>query len=110
VTHRGDGAAAAAQGAFVAIDDGSAWRFDGALTFDNAAAVIEAAGELPLPASGRIDLSGLDPADSSALAALFSLKRRAHADGRKLFFDGMPPGLASLARVYGVDQLLEQTP
>ena len=95
-----------ASGAFVASDDLSRWTFQGALTFDNAAAVVEAASALELPMSGRVDLSGLGSVDSSALAVLFALKRRASADRRELVFEAVPPGLASLARVYGVDQLL----
>ena len=93
-------------GAFAASDDLSRWTFAGALTFDNAAAVVEASSALELPTSGHVDLSGLGSVDSSALAVLFALKRRAKADRRELVFESIPPGLASLARVYGVDQLL----
>jgi phospholipid transport system transporter-binding protein len=95
-----------APGAFAASADLSRWTFDGDLTFDNAAAALEASSALDLPTSGRIDLSGLGAVDSSALAVLFALKRRAKSEHRKLAFDGVPAGLASLARVYGVDGLL----
>ena len=94
-------------GGFVASDDGERWRYVGALTFDNAARVVEAALALPLPKTGRVDLSALEPADSSALAALFALKRRARGEHRRIAFEHLPPGLASLAKVYGVDGLLE---
>ena len=93
-------------GAFIASDDGTHWSFDGALTFDNAAAVLQAAESLDLPQSGRIDLANLRTVDSAALAVLFSLKRRAKAHRRKLVFEGVPPMLASLARVYGVEALI----
>ena len=96
----------AAPGAFATSDDRSRWIFNGALTFDNAAAVLEASRQLDLPTSGRVDLSALDAADSSALAVVFALKRRARAERCDLAFEGVPPGLASLARVYGVDGLL----
>jgi phospholipid transport system transporter-binding protein len=95
-----------AVGAFVAAPDGDAWRYEGALTFDNAASVVAASHDLPLPRSGRVDLSALDPADSSALAALFALKRRARAEHKHLTFESIPPGLSSLANVYGVESLL----
>ena len=88
------------------LADLSHWTFEGALTFDNAAAVLEASSGLDLPTSGRIDLSGLSTVDSSALAVVFALKRRAKAHRRELVFEGVPPGLASLAHVYGVDGLL----
>ena len=96
----------ASPGAFAASADLSRWTFDGDLTFDNAANALEAASALDLPTSGRIDLSGLGAADSSALAVVFALKRRAKAERRELVFEGVPSGLASLARVYGVDGML----
>ena len=94
---------AAPTGGFTADDDG--WRFDGALTLENAAAVMEACQALPFPASGRVDLAGLRHADSAALAVIMALRRRAHAEGRALMLTGMPPGIASLAAVYGVEDL-----
>ena len=93
-------------GAFAASPDLSHWTFEGALTFDNAAAAVEASSALDLPTSGHIALSGLRTVDSSALAVVFALKRRAKAHRRELVFDGIPSGLASLARVYGVDGML----
>jgi phospholipid transport system transporter-binding protein len=96
----------AAQGAFAASADGHRWTYSGSLTFDNATPVLDAAQALPLPKSGRIDLSGIEAADSCALAVLLSLKRRAHAERHKLAFDGMPEGLAALARVYGIEDLV----
>ena len=93
-------------GAFAVTDDGSAWRYDGALTFDNAGVVLDSSRALVLPTSGRIDLSSMGHADSSALAVIFALKRRAKAEDRVLAFEGVPSSLASLARVYGVDGLV----
>ena len=95
-------------GGFVALGD--AWRYEGALTLDNAAGVMAAADALPLPESGRIDLGGLAPADSAALAVVMALRRRALAEGRTLRIENLPPGLHSLATVYGVDDLARGTP
>ena len=96
-------AVAAPTGGFTADDDG--WRYDGALTLENAAAVMEACQALPFPASGRVDLAGLGHADSAALAVIMALRRRAHAEGRTLALTGLPPGIVSLAAVYGVEDL-----
>jgi phospholipid transport system transporter-binding protein len=90
-------------GGFTADDGG--WRFDGALTLENAATVLEASQALPFPASGRIDLAGLRQADSAALAVIMALRRRARTEGRSLVLTGMPPGITSLADVYGVEDL-----
>ena len=95
-----------AEGAFVASEDGATWRFEGALTLDNAVAVLSASEALALPRSGRVDLSAIATADSAALAVLFALKRRAKSHRHALAFEGMPASLASLARVYGVDELV----
>ena len=105
--------AAAPAGGFVAdsvtTDAGAAvdaWRYEGALTLDNAARVMAAADATPLPASGIIDLRALAPADSAALAVVMALRRRADAEGRTLHVRNMPPALQSLAIVYGVDDLV----
>ncbi len=86
---------------------GDRWRFEGTLTFDDAMAVLTAARSLPLPPSGVVDLAGLAHADSSALAVLVALRRRAQDEGhRALSFPGIPPALDALARVYGVESIL----
>jgi phospholipid transport system transporter-binding protein len=94
-------------GRFVALGD--AWRFDGALTLDNAAEVMAGADAMPLPESGRIDLGGVTHADSAALAVVMSLRRRAAAESRPLRIENLPPALHSLAVVYGVDDIVRAT-
>jgi phospholipid transport system transporter-binding protein len=88
-------------GGFMALGD--LWRYEGALTLDNAASVMAIADAMPLPTSGRVDFGGLAPADSAALAAVLALRRRAAAEGRPLRTDNLPPALAV---VYGVDELV----
>ena len=90
-------------GGFTADDDG--WRFEGALTLENAAVVMDACRALPFPANGRVDFAGLRQADSAALAVIMALRRRASAEGRPLVLTGTPPGIESLAAVYGVEDL-----
>ncbi len=86
--------------------DGDRWQFAGTLTFRDAGAVFTASEQLPLPASGIVDLRGLAHADSSALAVLLALKRRAAVERIPLSFEAMPAALDSLARVYGLEPLL----
>ena len=87
--------------------DADRWTFSGVLTFDDARAVLDAAASLPLPKSGVVDLSGLAHADSAALAVLLALLRRAKAErSHPLRFVGVPPMLDSLARVYGIEDLI----
>ncbi len=91
-------------GGFIATQE--RWTFAGALTFADAAAVFAASRSLALPTSGIVDLAGLGQADSSALAVMLALKRRAAAEGATLSFASIPPGIHSLAHVYGVEDLL----
>lgn len=53
-----------------------------------------------------VDLSALKESDSAALGLLFAWQRAARAAGHQLTVRGLPPGLASLARLYGVLELL----
>ena len=105
MTDNNGGDDAVATGGFSASNDG--WLFAGALTFDDAAAVLEASQSLPLPVSGVVDFSGLLHADSAALAVMIALKRRGTEQGRTLAIRNMPPSLRSLAAVFGIDDLLD---
>ncbi|MTI14849.1 STAS domain-containing protein [Sansalvadorimonas verongulae] len=53
-----------------------------------------------------VDLSGVDHADSSALAMLLSWVRRARQSEKELAFAQIPDDLMALARVCGMDELL----
>jgi phospholipid transport system transporter-binding protein len=54
----------------------------------------------------RIDAAPVQQLDTSALAVLLECARIAAAGGRRLEITGVPPRLAELARLYGVDELL----
>lgn len=82
------------------------WRYAGDLTVDNAGAMLDASRALPLPAGGTIDVAGLRHADSSALAVLIAIRRRAAKEGVRVVIAGMPAPLHALAVVYGVEELL----
>lgn len=53
-----------------------------------------------------IDGSQLQRFDSSALAVLLECRRLAQAWGKRFELQGLPPKLAELARLYGMDGLL----
>ncbi|MDO5531280.1 lipid asymmetry maintenance protein MlaB [Sutterella sp.] len=52
------------------------------------------------------DLSNVKRADSAALSALLSARRRAKALGRDYEIRGLPSDLVTLARLYGVTEIL----
>ena len=71
--------------------------------------LLEGLNALPPQASGvvTVDASALRRFDSSALAVLLECRRAALAAGKTLQVQGLPAAAASLARLYGVDQLLQ---
>ncbi|AAQ58123.1 STAS domain-containing protein [Chromobacterium violaceum] len=54
----------------------------------------------------RLDLSGIEAADSAALALLLSARRAAEGAGHALTLSGIPAGLATLAGLYNLEPLL----
>jgi phospholipid transport system transporter-binding protein len=87
------------------VGDGR-WVLVGPLTINNVAGVLDASFGVPLPETGRIDLKGVDPVDSAGVALLLEWKRRASVERSAVVFENVPPSMASLAKLYGVDGLL----
>jgi len=66
---------------------------------------LRAAGLAALAGGGaRIDLTGVEAVDSSALAVLLAWQRAA---GRRLSFEGASESLRSLATLYRLEELLD---
>ena len=81
-------------------------------TLEQAAAL---AAELPQALAGstgvfRVDASATQDVDSSTIALLLQAQRLAQAAGRGFEVTGLPPKLLALARLYGVDSLLDPAP
>ena len=57
-----------------------------------------------------VDATALTRFDSSALAVLLECRRTALFNGRGFMVKGLPPALASLAGLYGVQELLPAPP
>ena len=91
---------------FAADADGARWSYEGALTFAEARQALAATSALALPSGGIVDCSGIRGFDSAAVAVLLALQRRATAEGRALAYPGIPEGLAELAALYGVEEIL----
>ena len=90
--------------------EGERWMPAGSLTMDSAATVLAVSAEAELPATGVIDLEHVEAVDSAGVALLLAWKRRAAAEGKPLTFAHLPPSLASLAQLYGVEDLLVAEP
>jgi len=86
--------------------DGERLKVSGRLTMDTVAALYDAG--LQPDGDGRleVDLAGVEAVDSAAVSLLLSWQRRAQRDNLKLSFANLPVNLLSLARLYGVAELL----
>ncbi len=85
---------------------GDRWQYQGELTFATAGAALAASARLPLPPSGSVDCSGMAALDSTAVAVLLALLRRAAGEHRPLTFANPPPPLRALADLYDVSEIL----
>jgi phospholipid transport system transporter-binding protein len=99
-------ACSASVSGFAVAAGGARWAYAGALTFAEAGPVVAAASALPLPTEGIVDCSGIGAFDSTAVAVLLALKRRAAVEGRTLDFAGLPARLEALAKLYDVEEIL----
>lgn len=82
--------------------DGSRFRIDGAITMDNASAVL-AEGLAKFAQAQEVDLSALGEIDSSAVSLLLDWKRA----NPGLRYIGCGDNLKSLATLYGVLELVQ---
>lgn len=95
-----------AQGVLGKDGDGR-FRMQGAVTIESARAVLDAGlGMLPAGGEIEIDLAGMSAFDSAALGVMFEWRRRTAAGGLRIRYSNLPPKLATLAKLYGVDTLL----
>ncbi|MFN7753398.1 MAG: lipid asymmetry maintenance protein MlaB [Pseudomonadota bacterium] len=88
------------------------WSLSGCLAIETARNALPAIEPVLEQAGGRvqrIDAAGLSDFDSAALAVMFEWERRARARGLRLAWEGLPQGLVSLARLYGVEAMLDST-
>ncbi|HUK05739.1 MAG TPA: STAS domain-containing protein [Burkholderiales bacterium] len=90
--------------------EGERMIVSGALTLASVAAEL-AQGKAAIAEGARsADLSGVGELDSSALALLLAWMREAQHLGRELAFTNLPQGLTTIARLYGVADLLSASP
>jgi ABC-type transporter Mla MlaB component len=96
----------AASSGFVPLDANARWMLQGEVTTATVARIFEQSATLPLPTSGIVDCDAVDVVDSTAVALLLALKRRAKSEKRAVAFANVPKPLLTLADVYGVADLL----
>lgn len=86
--------------------EGERMVVSGAVTLANVAELL-ADGSAQIDRGVRtVDLAEVDELDSSALAMLLAWLREAKRRNRQLAFANLPEGLTTIARLYGVAELL----
>ncbi len=58
----------------------------------------------------RVDFSGVDAVESSALSLILEWTRRLRAQGRDIAFLNLGPSLTSLSHLYGIADLIPVAP
>ncbi len=78
----------------------------GAVTLENALTLREEGLRLFAAPEMTLDLAGVTEVDSTALSLLFEWRRAALAANRHIRYVNLPENLTSLARLYGVTELV----
>ena len=86
--------------------DGERMVVSGALTLTSVAADLREGNAAIAQGVRSVDLSEVGELDSSALALLLAWLREARLMNRSLSFANLPQGLTTIARLYGVADLL----
>lgn len=86
--------------------DGDSLRVSGRLAMDTVAALFDTALQPNGNATLVIDFARVESVDSAAVSLLLSWLRRAQRNNVTLSFSNVPDNLLSLARLYGVAEML----
>ena len=86
--------------------DGGRCAVRGPITIDNVVALLAEGNGLFTAAQATLDLAAVTDVDSSALSLLLEWRREAQRGGRTIRYVNLPGNLQSLAKLYGVTDLL----
>lgn len=89
--------------------EGERMVVSGALTLANVAAILREGNAAIGEGVHTVDLAEVGELDSSALALLLAWLREAKRQNHSLVFANLPQGLTTIARLYGVAELLPAT-
>jgi len=90
----------------VIVCDDSCCHLTGAVTVDSVGGLLRELQPQLEKGIDTLDFSGVEAADSAALALVFSAMRQARHAGRTLTCTGLPASFTTLAELYGVAELL----
>ena len=111
-TAAGTAAGAAGAAAFeIVVTAPGRFAARGTLTFANARSARSEGLHVLRTATARdleVDCGGIAHSDSAGLAVLLDWLAAMKQEGRPLRFENLPSGLLAVARISGVDQMLQQ--
>ena len=88
------------------ICEGARCRIAGSVTVDSVGGLLRDLQPKLAEGVDTLDFSGVEAADSAALALIFSAMRQARQSGNTLVCTGLPASFTTLAELYGVSGLL----
>jgi len=86
--------------------DDTCCRITGGVTVDSVGSLLRELRPHLEKGVDTLDFRGVESADSSALALMFSAMRQVRQAGRTLTCTGLPSSFGTLAELYGVSDLL----
>ena len=82
------------------------WQLSGDLTIEKIPAIIDLINKQKLDKKTTIDFSKVTSVDTSTLSLIFELQRKAKKTQSQFTFKNLPKNLNSLAKLYGVEDLV----
>ena len=84
----------------------SQWNLSGDLTIENIPSIIDLINKQKADKKTTIDFSKVTSIDTSTLSLIFELQREAKKNQSHFTFKNLPKNLNSLAKLYGVEDLV----
>jgi len=88
------------------VFDKNQWQLSGDLTIEKIPAIIDLINKQKLDKKTTIDFSKVTSIDTSTLSLIFELQRQSKKTESNFVFRNLPKNLNSLAKLYGVEDLV----
>lgn len=88
------------------VFDKNQWQLSGDLTIEKIPTIIDLINKQKLDKKTTIDFSKVTSVDTSTLSLIFELQRQAKKTHSQFVFKNLPKNLNSLAKLYGVEELI----
>jgi len=89
--------------------DKNQWNLSGDLTIENIPSIVDLINKQKADIKTTIDFSKVTSIDTSAISLIFELQRQAKKTKSHFTFKNLPKNLNSLAKLYGVEDLVSSS-